>query len=145
MVAAVLRLWLCRKHGRTLALHVLGLGLLVFWVSIGELEDGEAPLLSPGALGCHVEHLQSRAQFHMDGDFLLLLDIVDAIGERRDDGFVRNLRDLEANAVEALDVLLQGLPWLLLDAPQVTRGRRAVVRALEVGDETLVHISPRGD
>ena len=52
----------------------------------------------------------------MDGEILLHINIADAIGERRDDGLIRNLGDLEADAVEALDVLLQGLPWLLLDA-----------------------------
>ena len=42
---------------------------------------------------------------------------------------LETLVDLEVNIVEALDVLLQGLPWLLLDAPQVTHGTRAVAIA----------------
>ena len=58
----------------------------------------------------------------MDGELLLHLDIKDAIGKRRDDGLVRHLGDLEANVAESLDVLLEGLPWLLLDTAQVIRG-----------------------
>ena len=46
----------------------------------------------------------------MDGELLLYLDVADAIGECRDDGLVRHLGDLEANVVEPLDVLLEGLP-----------------------------------
>ena len=46
----------------------------------------------------------------MYGELFLHLDIADAIGECRDDGFVRNLGDLEANVLEALDVLLHGSP-----------------------------------
>ena len=51
----------------------------------------------------------------MDVQLLLHLDVTDAVGERRDDG-IRDLGDLEAGVVEALDVLLEGLSWLLLDA-----------------------------
>ena len=43
------------------------------------------------------------------------------------------------------DVLLEGLSRLLLDAAQVTRGWRAVASAQEVGDETAMHLVPRGD
>ena len=50
----------------------------------------------------------------MDGEILLHLDITDAIGECGDDGLVRHLGDLEADVVEALDVLLGGLSRLLL-------------------------------
>ena len=70
---------------------------------------------------------------------------MDAVGEHRDDGLVYHLGDLEADVVEVLDVLLQGLSWLLLDASQVTRSRRAVASALEVGDETLTHLALGGD
>ena len=56
-----------------------------------------------------------------------------------------SLRDLEAGAIEALDVLLQGLSRLVLDAAQVTRCRRAVASALEVGDEAVAHLVPGGD
>ena len=80
----------------------------------------------------------------MDSKLFLHLDVTDAVGERGDDGLVRDLGDIEASVVEALDVLLEGLSWLLLDAAQVTRGRRAVASALEVGDETLAH-SPQED
>ena len=48
--------------------------------------------------------------------------------------------NLEASAIEALDVLLQGLSRLLLDAVQVTRGEWAITSALEVGDEAAVHL-----
>ena len=81
----------------------------------------------------------------MDGKFLLHLDVADAIRERGDDGLVRYLGDLEANVVEALDVLLQGFPWLLLDALQVTCGWWAVASALEVGDEAVAHLVPGRD
>ena len=47
--------------------------------------------------------------------------------------------------VEALDVLLQGLSRLLLDAAQVTHDWRTVASALEVGDEAGAHLFPRGD
>ena len=77
----------------------------------------------------------------MGGELLLHLDVADAIGECGDDGLIRHLGDLEANVVEALDVLLEGLSWLLLDAAQVTRGRRAVASALEVGDEAVTHLA----
>ena len=97
-------------------LHILGLGLLLLWVRNRELEEGEAPLLSSCALGRQVEQLQGCAQHLMDGELLLHLDVTDAIRERGDDGLVRHLGDLEANIVEALDVLLEGLSWLLLDA-----------------------------
>ena len=52
----------------------------------------------------------------MDCEFLLHFDITDAVKKCGDDGLVRHLGDLEANVVEALDVLLEGLSWLLLDA-----------------------------
>ena len=102
--------------GWSLALHVLGLGLLVFWIGIRELEEGEASLLIPRTLVRHVEHLQSSAEVLVDRELLLHLDVADTIGERRDDGLVRHLRNLEACVVEELDVLMQGLPRLLLDA-----------------------------
>ena len=76
----------------------------------------------------------------MDGELLLHLDVADGIREHGDDGLVCHLGDLEADAVEALDVFLQGLPGLLLDAAQVTRGRPAVAGALEVGDEAVAHL-----
>ena len=62
----------------------------------------------------------------------LHLDVADTIGERRDDGLVRHLGDLEADVVEALDVLMEGLSWLLLDAAQVTCSRWAVASAQEL-------------
>ena len=49
------------------------------------------------------------------------------------------------SVVEALDVLLEGLSWLLLDAAQVTRSWLAVTSALEVGDEAVAHLVPGGD
>ena len=52
----------------------------------------------------------------MDNELFLHLDVTDAVRERGDDGFVRDLGNLEADVVEALDVLLEGLSWLLLDA-----------------------------
>ena len=52
----------------------------------------------------------------MDSELFLHLDVTDAVRERRDDGLVRDLGDLEAGVVEALDVLLEGLSWLLPDA-----------------------------
>ena len=52
----------------------------------------------------------------MDGELFLHLDVTDAVRERGDDGFARDLGDLEAGVVEALDVFMQGLPRLLLDA-----------------------------
>ena len=58
----------------------------------------------------------------MDSELFLHLDVADAIGERGDDGLIRDLGDLETSVVEALDVLLEGLSWLLLDAAQVTFG-----------------------
>ena len=82
MLAAALHLWFSRKHGRPLALHVLGLGLLVFWAGSWKLEEGEAPLLSSCTLGRDVEQLQGRAQLLMDGELLLHLDVVDTVGER---------------------------------------------------------------
>ena len=81
----------------------------------------------------------------MDGELLLHLDVADAIRECRDDGLVRHLGNLEANVVETLYILLQGLSRLLLDAVQVTRGRRAVVSALQVRDEAVAHLVPGGD
>ena len=62
----------------------------------------------------------------MDGELLLHLDIMDAIGERKDDGLVRQLGNLEADVVEVRDVFMQGLPRLLLDVEQVAHGRRTV-------------------
>ena len=44
-----------------------------------------------------------------------------------------------------LDVLLQGLSRLLLNAAQVTHDRRTVASALEVGDETGAYLVPRAD
>ena len=52
----------------------------------------------------------------MDCRLLLHLDVTDAIKEFRDDGLLSHIGNLEASAVEALDVLLQGLSRLLLDA-----------------------------
>ena len=101
--------------------------------------------LRPCALGRQVEQLQGCAQLLVDSKLFLHIDVTDTIRERRDDGLVRHLGNLEADAVEELDVLLQGFPRLLLDPPQVACGRRAVASALEVGDETLTHFAPRGD
>ena len=64
-----------------------------------------------------------------------ILTSPDTVGERGDDGLIRHLGNLEADIVEALDILMQGLSWLLLDAAQVARGRWTVASALEVGDE----------
>ena len=47
--------------------------------------------------------------------------------------------------LEALDVLLQGLSWLLLEVAQVTHGRRAVASALKDGEEAVAHLVPGGD
>ena len=81
----------------------------------------------------------------MDSELFLHLDVTDTVGECEDDGLVRHLGDLEAGVVEALDVLLGGLSWLLLDATQVTRGRRTVSSALEVGNEAVAHFVPGGN
>ena len=70
---SALHLWLGHKHGCSLVLHILGLGLLVFWVGSWKLEEAEAPLLSSRALGRHVEHLQGRAHVLVDGGLLLIL------------------------------------------------------------------------
>jgi hypothetical protein len=82
VVAATLHLGLGREHSRALALHVLGLVLLVFRVGLRELKEGETTFLCPRAPGCHVEHLQGRAQILVYGEFFLHLDIPDAISER---------------------------------------------------------------
>ena len=55
LISAPLGVWFCREHGSPLALHVLGLGFLLFWVCVWKLEEGNAPFLSPGALGHQVE------------------------------------------------------------------------------------------
>ena len=81
----------------------------------------------------------------MDGELLLHLDIAETIRKRGNDGLICHLGDLDPCTIEVLDVLLQGLSWLLLDAAQVTRRRRVVASALEVGDEALVELVPRGD
>ena len=81
----------------------------------------------------------------MDSELFLHLDVVDAIGKRGDDGLVLDLGDLEVSAVQALDVLVKGLSWLLLDAAQVARDRWAVTSALEVGDEAVAHLVSGGD
>ena len=85
------------------------------------------------------------AQLLVDSELLFHLDVEDAIRERGDDGLVRDLGDLEAGVVEAPDVLLVGLSWLLLDAAYIVRGRWAVASALEVGDEAVAHLVPGGD
>ena len=55
LISAPLGVWFCCEHGSPLALHILGLGLLLFWVRGRQLEEGETPFLGPGALGCQVE------------------------------------------------------------------------------------------
>ena len=45
----------------------------------------------------------------MDSQLFLHLEVVDTVGKHGDDGLVRDLGDLEAGAIEALDVLLEGL------------------------------------
>ena len=57
LVPAVLHIWLCCEHNCSLALHILGLGFLLFWIYRWELEKGQASLLSPRALGRQVEQL----------------------------------------------------------------------------------------
>ena len=57
LISAPLGVWFCREHGSPLALHVLGLGFLLFQVCGRQLEEGNAPFLSTGALGCQVEQL----------------------------------------------------------------------------------------
>src|SRR3954468_7144894 len=81
----------------------------------------------------------------MHRQLLLHLDVAHAIGEGRNDGFFRHPGDLEARTVEALDVLLQGLSRLLLDAAHVAHGWRPIAGTLEVGDEASTHLVPGGD
>ena len=78
----------------------------------------------------------------MDSELFLHLDVADAIREHRDDGLVGHLGDLDPCVVEALNVLLQGLSWLLLDEEQVARDQGVVASALEVGDEAGAHFVP---
>src|SRR3954467_915327 len=144
-ILAPLGVWLRREYGSPLALHVLGLGLLLFWVCGRQLEEGEASLLSSGALGRQVEQLQGGAEVFMHRQLLLHLDVAHAIREGRNDGFFGHPGDLEARAIEALDVLLQGLSRLLLDAAHVAHGGRPVAGTLEVGDEASAHLVPGGD
>src|SRR3954469_5921519 len=80
-ILAPLGVRLCREHGSLLALHVLGLGLLLFWVCGRQLEEGEASLLIPGALGRQVEQLQGGVEVFMHRQLLLHLDVAHAIGE----------------------------------------------------------------
>ena len=47
LISSPLGVWFCREHGSPLALHILGVGLLLFWVSCRELEEGEAPFRQP--------------------------------------------------------------------------------------------------
>ena len=66
LVPAALCVRLCYEHSCSLALHILGLGFLLFWVCCWELEKGEASLLSPCAFGRQVEQLQGCARVFMD-------------------------------------------------------------------------------
>src|SRR4051812_40868406 len=81
LISAPLGVWFCREHGSPLALHILGLGLLLFWVCGRQLEEGEAPFLSPGALGRQVEQLQGSTQVFMHRQLLLHLDVAHTVGE----------------------------------------------------------------
>ena len=63
-----------------------------------------------------------RTQVVIVGELFAHPDVRDAIGERRDDGFIRGLRDLVAHLGEALNVLAEGLARALLHAPQVIDG-----------------------
>ena len=81
----------------------------------------------------------------MHRQLLFHLDVAHAVGEGRDDGLLSHLGNLEACIVEALDVLLQGLPGLLLDAAHVAHGGWPVASTLEVGDEAGAHLVPGGD
>ena len=76
----------------------------------------------------------------MHRQLLLHLDVAHTIGEGRDDGLLGHLGNLEARAVEALDVLLQGFPWLLLDSAHVAHGGWPVASILKVGDEAGAHL-----
>src|SRR4051812_11429747 len=80
-IFAPLGVQFCREYGSLLALHVLGLGLLLFWVCSRQLEEGETSLLSPGALGRQVEQLQGGAEVFVHRQLLLHLDVAHAIGE----------------------------------------------------------------
>ena len=51
LISAPFGVWFCREHGSSLALHVLDLGFLLFWVGSRELEEGETPFLGSCALG----------------------------------------------------------------------------------------------
>ena len=57
LIPTMLHVWLCGEHNLSLALHILGLGLLLFRISGWELKEGEASLLSSRALCLHVQHL----------------------------------------------------------------------------------------
>ena len=81
LISAPLGVWFCREHGSPLALHVLGLGLLLFRVCGRQLEEGETPFLSPGALGRQVEQLQGSAQIFMHCELLLHFDVTHAVRE----------------------------------------------------------------
>ena len=57
VITTALHLRLGREHRRTLALHVVRLGLLVFQVGLWELEEQEVAFFYPRAPGRHIEHL----------------------------------------------------------------------------------------
>ena len=81
MIPASLGVRLCCKHNGPLVLHVLGLGLLLFWVSSWQLEEGKVPFLGPSALGRQIEQLQGGAQVFMDRKLLFHLDITYTVEE----------------------------------------------------------------
>ena len=54
-----------------------------------------------------------------------------------------NLGNIEASAVEALDVVLQGLSRLLPDAAQVTHGRQTVASATTKKDTSVTFWAER--
>jgi hypothetical protein len=95
----------------------------------------EATFFSLGALVGEVEQRDHGVELIIDGELLEHPDICDTGGECKDDHGIGGARDLVVHLAEVLDILAEGLARALTHGTQVIERERALVRALEVGDE----------
>ena len=143
----LLRVGLCREEDRALALltgSLLGLGSLKSLFPLSLLEE-EASLFGLGAPIRDVEELHYGGERVVNAKLLEHPGVLDARPEGKDDLSVRDVRDLVADLAEVLDVPTEGLARPLACNVKVIVGEGALVRALEVGHESLAEVLPRVD
>jgi hypothetical protein len=139
--AALLMIRLRREGSSLLTLRVLGLRL--WGKRLWQIVHEEPLLLSLGTSVGDVEEPDNESHLIVHGKLLPHLDVGDACGERGDDLFIGDPRNLVPNLAEALDVLMNCFALVLTHRLEIILGGGALVRGHEVGDELMAQVLPR--